>query len=55
MKVIAIEEHCMTNKLIEAMDNKTGAVAYIARHREQITDLGFTRLKDMDAGGIDLQ
>lgn len=55
MKVIAIEEHFMTDGLIEAIDRNSGTAAYIARHKAQITDLGSTRLKDMDAGGIDLQ
>src|SRR5579884_1612400 len=55
MKVIAIEEHFMTERLIEAIDRESGTAAYIARQQAQITDLGSTRLKDMDAGGIDLQ
>jgi predicted TIM-barrel fold metal-dependent hydrolase len=58
MKVIAIEEHFMSDGIIEAIvrnSRNSGMAAYIAQYKEQITDLGSTRLRDMDAAGIDLQ
>jgi predicted TIM-barrel fold metal-dependent hydrolase len=61
MRTIAIEEHFLAAGFREVM--KRGAssrggsanVAFGAEQQAKLADLGATRLKDMDAGGIDLQ
>ncbi len=61
MRTIAIEEHFLAAGFREVM--RRGApsqgggsnVAFVAEQQAKLADLGATRLKDMDAGGIDLQ
>jgi len=57
MRTIAIEEHFLAEGFREAMKRPEGssARAIFARVEEKLSDLGAARLKDMDAGGIDLQ
>jgi predicted TIM-barrel fold metal-dependent hydrolase len=57
MRTIAIEEHYLASGFREAMNRLEGssARAIFARVEEKLGDLGAGRLKDMDAGGIDLQ
>jgi predicted TIM-barrel fold metal-dependent hydrolase len=61
MRTIAIEEHYLASGFQEAMNRETdsqggnSARAIFARIEEKLSDLGAPRLKDMDAGGIDLQ
>ena len=61
MRTIAIEEHFLADGFREVMKRNApsqGAgpnAAVAAQQRTKLSDLGPTRLKDMDAGGIDLQ
>jgi predicted TIM-barrel fold metal-dependent hydrolase len=57
MRTIAIEEHFLADGFREAMNRQeeSSARAVFARVEEKLSDLGATRLKDMDEGGIDLQ
>ncbi len=61
MRTIAIEEHFLATGFREVMmreaSNRGGGsdVAYMAERQAKLADLGALRLKDMDAGGIDLQ
>jgi uncharacterized protein len=61
MRTIAIEEHFLADGFREMM--KRAALSqrgglnepFVAERLAKLSDLGATRLKDMDAGGIDLQ
>src|SRR6266700_4198002 len=57
MRTIAIEEHFLADGFREAMSKLEGSStrAIFARIEDKLSDLGATRLKDMDASGIDLQ
>jgi uncharacterized protein len=60
MRTIAIEEHFLADGFREMMRNAPGQgggsnVAFFAEQQAKLADLGSLRLKDMDAGGIDLQ
>lgn len=57
MRTIAIEEHFLADGFREAMNKQEGNLtrAIFARIEGKLSDLGATRLQDMDAGGIDLQ
>jgi predicted TIM-barrel fold metal-dependent hydrolase len=61
MRTIAIEEHFLAHGVSEVMkrDASNQAVganpALVAERQAKLADLGSLRLKDMDAGGIDLQ
>ena len=61
MRTIAIEEHFLANGFREVMNRdapsqgKGSNEAPAAKLQAKLGDLGSTRLKDMDAGGIDLQ
>jgi len=58
MRTIAVEEHFLADGFREAMQRAAlmgGSTAYIAEQEAKLADLGTTRLKDMDAGGIDMQ
>jgi len=61
MRTIAIEEHFLSGGFIEirqrqAPNHRVGTDPTLASRRmEKLADLGAVRLRDMDAGGIDLQ
>jgi len=61
MRTIAIEEHFLAKGFKEVMQRNVPSrqggsnVAFAAEQQAKLGDLGSTRLKDMDAGGIDLQ
>src|SRR5258708_23650628 len=61
MRTIAIEEHFLADGFREVMKRDASSqggssnVAFVAEQQAKLADLGVTRLKDMDAGGIDLQ
>ena len=61
MRTIAIEEHFLAKGVKEVMQRDAPSqqggsnVAFAAEQQAKLSDLGSTRLKDMDAGGIDLQ
>jgi uncharacterized protein len=61
MRTIAIEEHFLADGFREVMKRNAPSrggssnVAFVAEQQAKLADLGATRLKDMDAGGIDLQ
>ncbi len=61
MRTIAIEEHFLADGFREFMkraaSSQTGGSSrtFAAELEAKMSDLGATRLKDMDAGGIDLQ
>jgi uncharacterized protein len=61
MRTIAIEEHFLANGFREVMNRgatsqgRSSIEAPAAKLQAKLGDLGSTRLKDMDAGGIDLQ
>lgn len=57
MRTIAIEEHFLADGFREMMSKQEGnsARAIFARIEEKLSDLGATRLQEMDASGIDLQ
>jgi predicted TIM-barrel fold metal-dependent hydrolase len=57
MRTITIEEHYLADGFREAMKKLEGSSArsIYSRVEEKLSDLGAGRLKDMDAGGIDLQ
>jgi predicted TIM-barrel fold metal-dependent hydrolase len=56
MRTIAIEEHFLASGFREAMQRSgSGGGGLLAQLQAKLSDLGSTRLKDMDAGGIDLQ
>jgi predicted TIM-barrel fold metal-dependent hydrolase len=57
MRTIAIEEHYLADGFREAMSRleEQSARAIYSRVEEKLSELGADRLKDMDAGGIDLQ
>ena len=61
MRTIAIEEHFLAKGFKEVMQKDVPSqqggsnVAFAAEQQAKLGDLGSTRLKDMDAGGIDLQ
>src|SRR5260370_2001228 len=61
MRTIAIEEHFLADGFREVMKRDASSqggssnVASVAEQQAKLADLGVTRLKDMDAGGIDLQ
>jgi len=61
MRTIAIEEHFLAKGVKEVMQRDAPSqqggsnVAFAAELQAKLGDLGSTRLKDMDAGGIDLQ
>lgn len=61
MRTIAIEEHFLSEGFRDAMkrnsQSQAGVLAYViaTRIEEKLRDLGTLRLRDMDAGGIDLQ
>src|SRR5437588_6668442 len=61
MRTIAIEEHFLADGFREVMkrddpsQGRRSNAAFVAAQQAKLADLGSTRLKDMDAGGIDLQ
>ena len=61
MRTIAIEEHFLAKGFREAMERNASSQgggsgpAMTAEWQGKLADLGTLRLKDMDAGGIDLQ
>src|SRR6266699_4452137 len=61
MRTIAIEEHFLADGFREVMkrdargQGRGSNAAFVAEQQGKLADLGSTRLKDMDAGGIDLQ
>src|SRR5216684_2004928 len=61
MRTIAIEEHFLADGFREMMKRNASSQgggssgAFVAEQQAKLADLGSTRLKDMDAGGIDLQ
>ena len=61
MRTIAIEEHFLADGFREVMKRQApsqggGSIAAsVAAQQAKLADLGSTRLKNMDAGGIDLQ
>src|SRR5258708_50976 len=61
MRTIAIEEHFLADGFREVMKRDTRSqgggsnAAFVAEQQGKLADLGSTRLKDMDAGGIELQ
>jgi predicted TIM-barrel fold metal-dependent hydrolase len=61
MRTIAIEEHFLADGFREVMKRNASSqggssnAASVAEQQAKLADLGVTRLKDMDAGGIDLQ
>ncbi len=61
MRTIAIEEHFLAKGFKEVMQRDVPSqqggsnVAFAAEQQAKLGDLGSTRLKDMDVGGIDLQ
>ncbi len=61
MRTIAIEEHFLADGFREARKRAASGQAggssraFAAELQAKLSDLGATRLKDMDAGGIDLQ
>ncbi len=61
MRTIAIEEHFLADGFIEVMKRDarsrggSAEIALVAEKQAKLADLGATRLRDMDAGGIDLQ
>jgi predicted TIM-barrel fold metal-dependent hydrolase len=61
MRTIAIEEHFLANGFKEAMSSNASGQgrgpnpALAGEIQAKLTDLNSVRLKDMDAGGIDLQ
>src|SRR5260370_35976410 len=61
MRTIAIEEHFLADGFREVMkrearsEGRGSNAAFGAEQQAKLADLGSTRLKDMDAGGIDLQ
>ena len=61
MRTIAIEEHFLASGFSEAMRSNVPGQrggsneAFMVERQAKLVDLGSTRLKDMDAGGIDLQ
>ena len=61
MRTIAIEEHFLAEGFREVMKRDAPSqgggsnAAFVAPQQAMLADLGSTRLKDMDAGGIDLQ
>ena len=55
MRTIAIEEHFLAEVFKEAALGNTRGGRQSASQWEKLADLGSTRLKDMDAAGIDLQ
>jgi len=61
MRTIAIEEHFLAKGVKEVMQRDAPSqqggsnAAFAAELQAKLGDLGSTRLKDMDAGGIDLQ
>ena len=61
MRTIAIEEHFLADGFREVMKRDAPSqgggsnAAFVAAQQSKLADLGSTRLKDMDAGGIDLQ
>ncbi len=61
MRTIAIEEHFLASGFREVMMRSASSQrgdsneAYMAERQPKLVDLGSTRLRDMDAGGIDLQ
>src|SRR5258708_36806239 len=60
MRTIAIEEHFLADGFREVMKRDTRSqgggsnAAFVAEQQGKLADLGSARLKDMDAGGIDL-
>ncbi len=61
MRTIAIEEHFLADGFREVMKRDARSqvggsnAAFVAEQQAKLADLGSTRLRDMDAGGIDLQ
>jgi len=61
MRTIAIEEHFLATGFREVMMRNAPSqrgdsnAAYMAERQAKLVDLGTTRLRDMDAGDIDLQ
>src|SRR5260370_35307744 len=61
MRTIAIEEHFLADGFREVMKRDASSqggssnAAFVAEQQAKLADLGATRLKDMDASGIDLQ
>ena len=61
MRTIAIEEHFLAEGFREVMKRDAPSqgggsnAAFVTAQQAKLADLGSTRLKDMDAGGIDLQ
>src|SRR5258706_2199443 len=61
MRTIAIEEHFLADGFREVMKRDarsqggSAEMAWVAEKQAKLADLGATRLRDMDAGGIDLQ
>src|SRR5216684_4183127 len=61
MRTIAIEEHFLADGFREVMKRDASSqggssnVASVAEQQAKLADLGATRMRDMDAGGIDLQ
>jgi len=55
MRTIAIEEHFLAEAFKESTMKTTQGGGSNAPQWEKLADLGSTRLKEMDAGGIDLQ
>jgi uncharacterized protein len=61
MRTIAIEEHFLASGFGEAMRRNAPSQrggsndAYMAERQAKLVDLGTTRLRDMDAGAIDIQ
>src|SRR5260370_37213240 len=61
MGTIAIEEHFLAKGFKEVMQRNVPSRqggsngAFAAEQQAKLGDLGSTRLKDMDAGGLDLQ
>src|SRR5260370_4046536 len=61
MRTIAIEEHFLADGFREVMKRNASSqggssnAASVAEQQAKLADLGVTRLKDMEAGGIDLQ
>jgi uncharacterized protein len=61
MRTIAIEEHFLASGFNEAMHRSASgqragsSPAFSAEMQARLSDLGASRLRDMDAGGIDLQ
>src|SRR5438045_5067069 len=61
MRTITIEEHFLAKGFREAMQSHASSLGgrlhslMTAERLTKLADLGSTRLKDMDRGGIDLQ